>query len=86
MSLLTLESLRKLIVKVIKEAKIKASPEYMAKEIVRNELQQLILRHVNSGDVTDEKQLKALLSNIDLSLVALKMIPFDVWKKLKTVK
>jgi hypothetical protein len=86
MSLLTLESLRKLIIKVIKEAKIKASPEYMAKEVVRNELQQLILSHINSGDVTDEKQLKMLLSNIDLSLIALKMIPFDVWKKLKTTK
>lgn len=86
MSLITLEALRKLVVKVIQEAKIKASPEYMAKEIVRNELQQFILEHVNSGKITNDKQLKELFSNIDLSLVALKMIPYDVWKKLNTTK
>lgn len=70
--------------KLLEEAKIGASPEYMKKERVREAFQQVIASMVAAGDVQDDNDLQELFNAADLSLKALKMIPFDVWKKLPT--
>ena len=74
--------LRELFQQGMEEAKVGASPEYMKKERVRETFQQVIASMVAAGDVQDEKDLQELFNAADLSLKALKMIPFDVWKKL----
>ena len=74
--------LRELFQQGMEEAKVGASPEYMKKERVREAFQQVIASMVAAGDVQDEKDLQELFNAADLSLKALKMIPFDVWKKL----
>jgi hypothetical protein len=79
---LTLGQLRR----TIREAgKIAASPEYMKKERVREKLQQLIADNVASGEITDQAGLEQFIKDIDISMTALKMIPFEVWGKLSGV-
>jgi len=68
--------------KVVREAKIGASPDYMKKERVREELQKLISDHVASGDIVDQPSLEQFIKDVDISMTALKMIPFEVWGKL----
>lgn len=77
---LTLAEVRKM---VLDEAqRIGASPEYMKKERVREELQSMIAQKIAAGEIADDKSLKDFLSGIDLAMTSLKMIPFDVWTKL----
>jgi len=76
--------LRELFRQGMEEAKVGASAEYMKKERVREAFQQVIASMVAAGDVQDEKDLQELFNAANLSLNALKMIPFDVWKKLPT--
>lgn len=64
------------------EAKVGASPGYMKKERVREALQQVVVRLVRSGDVSDEASLKELFATADMALKALKMVPIDVWTKI----
>lgn len=66
----------------MEEAKIAASPSYMKKEKVREDLQKLIAARVMSGEITDQEALDQFINDIATSVTALKMIPFDVWKKL----
>jgi len=69
--------------RLIREAgKIGASSEYMKKERVREQLQQVITDHVRSGEISDDESLKQFIKDVDLSMTSLKMIPFEVWKKL----
>ena len=76
---LTLGQLRQ----VVREAgKVHASPEYMKKERVREKLQQLVADHVASGEITDQATLEQFIKDVDISMTALKMIPFDVWMKM----
>lgn len=67
---------------LFKEAKVKASVEYMKKERVREALQSVIAGMVASGDVNNDQDLVELFKAASMSLDALKMIPLDVWKKL----
>jgi hypothetical protein len=64
------------------EAKISASPDFLKKERVREQLQKIIAAAVASGEITDEASLQRFMNDINTSMIALKMIPFDVWKKL----
>ena len=76
---LTVRELRK----TIREAgKIGASPEYMKKERVREKLQALVADHVASGEITDQASLDQFVKDVDISMTALKMIPFEVWTKM----
>lgn len=69
--------------RVVQEAgKVGASPDYMKKERVREKLQQLIADHVASGEITDQASLQQFLKDVEISMTALKMIPFEVWGKL----
>jgi hypothetical protein len=76
--------LRELFRQGMEEAKVGASAEYMKKERVREAFQQVIAGMVAVGEVNDEKELQDLFKAASISLTALKMIPFDVWKKLPT--
>jgi hypothetical protein len=82
---ITLRQLRDLISEVIS-----ASPQYMQKERVREQLQAAIVAAVQAGKVKDPATLAAFLKRLsrpaspdkDLALTALKSIPFEVWLKL----
>lgn len=88
---ITVGQLRALLRQGIDEARISASPEYMKKEKVRQELQDYIAAQVAAGKISSQKQLEKFMqfvaeespsSDHALALTALKMIPFEVWKKL----
>jgi len=69
--------------RVVQEAgKVGASPDYMKKERVREKLQKLIADHVASGEIADQASLQQFLKDVEVSMTALKMIPFEVWGKL----
>lgn len=79
---ITVGQLRALFREGIEEAKIAASPDYMKKEKVREELQDLIAARVASGEIPDQNALEQFIKDIHTSMTALKMIPYDTWKKL----
>lgn len=69
--------------RTIREAgKIAASPEYMKKERVREKLQQLIVDRVATGEIANQAELEQFIKDVDVSMMALKMVPFDVWAKM----
>jgi hypothetical protein len=73
----------KLLRKFIKEAvKISASPEYMIKEKVRLELQNIISEKVHSGQIQSQDELDTFVNSLAMSLSALKMVPYDAWRKM----
>lgn len=73
--------------KFIREAvKIGASPSYMKKERTRERLQRLVADQVAEGEVVDQASLDQFMNDVDMSLKALKMIPFEVWSKLSPKK
>lgn len=83
---ITVGQLRELMKQGLDETKVSASPDYMKKEKVREELQGFIAGKVAAGEVADEDQLEQLIQNMVLSVRALKMIPLNVWKKLASDK
>ncbi len=78
--------LRKIFKEGLDEAKIAASPDYMKKEKVREELQNLIAARVAAGEIQDQAQLEQFIKDVSVSMTSLKMIPLDVWKKLASSK
>lgn len=68
--------------RAIIEAKVGASPEYMKKERVREALQGMISGMVASGQVTDQAALDETIAALDMSIKALKMVPFEVWQRM----
>lgn len=56
--------------------------EYLAKERVREKLQQLIADNVAAGEIIDQTGLEQFFKDVDMSMMALKMVPFDVWTKI----
>ena len=81
-----LKALKELIAEAILEAKVCASSKYLKKEVTREKLQDIVVDLVGSGKVTNDDELKDLFNDIDIAAKALKMIPFEVWKKLSTAK
>ena len=75
---ITLAKLRRLI----REAKISASPEYMKKEAVREHIQGEILDGVRSGEIGDQQSLDEFFKTREMALNALKMVKFDIFKKI----
>ncbi len=79
---ITVGQLRRLFADAMAEAKVGASEEYMKKERVREHMQEHILDMVRSGEITDQAGVDAWCDAADMSLKALKMVPFDVYAKM----
>lgn len=61
---------------------IVASMSYRRKEIVREELQDMIVSRIKSGDITTQEDLAEFFKTITLATTALRSIPVDVFKKI----
>lgn len=71
----------RLLRRFIREA-VTVSPGYLAKERVRQALQDMIVDRVRSGDVASAEQLTETIASLEMSVNALKMVPFAAWQKL----
>lgn len=61
---------------------VRITPEYAKKERVRQAIQDVIVSLVSSGEIMNDSDLKNFFSSSEMSLKALKMVPFDVYSKL----
>lgn len=77
-----LKILRSYVTEALSEAQVKISDAYKKKEAVRAELQGLVAAKVKSGAIQDQEALDAYIASMGLALTALKMVPFDVWKRM----
>ncbi len=71
------------LLKLLIEEMVRASPDYMRKERVREEIQDVIVSLVNSGEIKSPVDLQNFFNSADMSLKALKMVPFEVYTKMK---
>jgi hypothetical protein len=71
----------KLLRELISEI-VNISPEYMKKEKVREAIQGVITGMVTRGEIKNEQELENFFSSADMSLKALKMVPFETYQKL----
>lgn len=78
--------LKKYVREVLDEVKIGASPAYMKKETVRQDLEDLIKSKVASGDITDQTQLDEWFATALMSLNALKMVPIAAYSVKKKAR
>lgn len=74
------KSVTRLIHQLVLEA-ISASKSYMKNEKVREELQAWVVRSIANGKITNDADLADFFSAIDMSVKALKMIPFDIFAR-----
>lgn len=65
---------------------VKASPKYAEKEDVRSKVQAIVQHAVSGGSVTSQAELNELFATFDMSLRALRGVPYEVWTKLPTKK
>jgi len=65
---------------IIAESKVSASAEYMKKEAVRQDIQDLIVKKVKSGELSDQASLDMWFAAADMSLKALKMVPIEAYQ------
>ena len=68
--------------KLVREARVAASPAYMRKERVRERLQSMIVSAVSSGEVRDQESLDELVKALEMSVTALRMVPFEAWNRM----
>lgn len=61
---------------------VNISPEYQKKETVRQSIQDVITNMVNSGAIQNAQELENFFSSADMSLRALKMVPFETFVKI----
>jgi nickel-dependent lactate racemase len=78
----TVSDIRKIVNDVLIEQTISATPEYLKKEKIRQELQDVIVSRVASGDIKNEKELAGVVNDMHIAMTALKMIPLVAWKRL----
>jgi len=71
---------------IIKEVSAAASPEYMKKEALREELQRFVVEKIISKSINNQQQLDSLFQTIEMIVSTLKMIPFDIWQKIIETK
>lgn len=71
----------RLLESYIKEA-IQIHPDYMKKERVRQAIQDVITNLVSSGEISNKQELENFFSSADMSLRALKMVPYETYAKL----
>lgn len=77
------DTLKRLIAEV---GKISAHPSYMKKEQTREKVQAWIIEAIESGTIFDQKSFDEFVGTVDMSMKALKMVPFDVFKKMAASK
>lgn len=58
---------------------ISASKEYMKKEAVRQQLQDLVASKVAAGEIQDQRQLEEWFQAASMALMALKMVPIEAY-------
>lgn len=73
-----MKKLRSIVRSMVAEA-IGASEEYMKKEVVRQQLQDLIASKVASGEIHDQRQLDEWFKTASMALMALKMVPIEAY-------
>jgi hypothetical protein len=61
---------------------VKAGPDYMKKENIRSAIQDVIIDLVSKGEIQSDAELKNFFGTADMSLKALKMVPFNTYEKL----
>ena len=61
---------------------VSASKDYMKKEAVRQSLQDSFAAMIAENVSTDE-ELASFFKSVEMSVSALKMIPLEVWQKLR---
>lgn len=78
------EEFAKLITKEILESAnvVSASPEFLKKEFVRDEIQTLVLNRIKDGSLASQNDLDAMFATIAMATKALKGVPFSVYVKL----
>lgn len=62
-----------------REGKITVSPAYLKKERVRGILEKFIAEDVRSGAIKNQTELDEFITAAQMSLEALKMVPYDVY-------
>lgn len=66
----------------IAEALVSAGADYMRKERVREALQAMIIGMVKDSRIADQAGLDEAFLALDMSVKALKMVPFEAWQGL----
>lgn len=66
--------------RIVLDEAIKASKDYMKKEAVRQRIQDLAAAMVSSGEIKSDAELADFWKTAEMSILALKMIPFDALK------
>lgn len=67
--------------RIIREALVGASPEYMRKEAVRQRVQELVVDMVADGQIQSDQELADFWKSVEMSLTALRMVPLAAIKK-----
>lgn len=73
---------KNLIKEFIREAVVAASAEYARKEDVREALQAVLQQFVSSGTISSQEELDSWWKSVDMSVLALRHVPLDVWKRM----
>jgi len=63
--------------RVVLEEAIKASKDYMKKEQIRQQIQDLAASMIASGEIANETELTDFWRTVEMSVTALRMVPFD---------
>lgn len=69
--------------RVVLEEAIKASKDYMKKEQVRKRIQDLAASMVAAGEIRSDVELADFWKTVEMSIGALKMVPYDAFKGVK---
>ena len=66
--------------RIVLDEAIKASKAYMKKELVRQRMQELVTEMVTSGEIKSDAELADFWKSVEMSVLALKMIPLSTLK------
>ncbi len=65
--------------RIVLEETIKASRQYILKERVREEIQNMIISRVTSGEIKNEGSLLEFWKTLEMAINALKMVPLNAF-------
>jgi hypothetical protein len=66
--------------------KVSISQDYMKKEAVRQQLQELIKAKIAEGEIADQAQFEDWIATAKMAFDALKMVPIEAYKVTKKKK
>lgn len=69
--------------RVVLEEAIRASKDYMKKEQVRQRIQDLAASMVAAGEINSDVELADFWKTVEMSIGALKMVPYNALKGVK---